>query len=146
MDAHPGVSLIRLESNGGDVYEASGAAEIIAAHKLDTVVSGDCVSACTIMFLAGKHRTLETDGHLGFHAAKDPDPTEGADGVFRRALAPFGVEKEFITRIEQTKPSAMWYPTREELVAAGVLSVTSDKTGAPMHSSAGIGPLTHYQL
>jgi hypothetical protein len=145
LETHPGVARIRLESPGGDVNEASRAAEIIARHQLDTVVSSDCESACTIMFLAGKHRILEMEGRIGFHAAKYPDPTDGADGVFGRALVPFGVDQGFIARVEATKPPKMWYPTWEELVAAGVLTVTPGKSAAAIHSSAGVGPLTHYQ-
>jgi hypothetical protein len=145
LKTHPGVTRIRLDSRGGDVNEASRAAEIIAGHKLDTVVSGECASACTIMFIAGRQRILENEGRIGFHAAKYPDPTDGADGVFGRALVPFGVDKKFIARVEATKPPEMWYPTWQELVAAGVLSVTSGTSGAPTHSSAGIGPLAQLQ-
>ena len=146
LKTHPGVTRIRLDSRGGDVNEASRAAEVIAGHKLDTVVSGACASACTIMFIAGKQRILENEGRIGFHAAKYPDPTDGADGVFGRALVPFGVDKGFIARVEATKPPEMWYPTWQELVAAGVLSVTSGTSGAATHSSAGIGPLAQRSI
>jgi hypothetical protein len=122
LDAHPNVSRIRLESVGGDIGEASRAAEIISARELDTVVSRKCVSACTIMFVAGKRRTVEKDAKLGFHAARSPDPTAGAKGSVRRALSPYGIPKAFLSKVEATEPKAMWYPTREELLAAGVLS------------------------
>jgi hypothetical protein len=122
LDIHPGVSRIRLESGGGDVHEAFRAAKIIAAHNLDTVVSGKCVSACTIMFVAGKDRTLDKGAGLGFHAARSEDPTEGAAGSFRAAFKPYGIDKAFVARVERTKPSEMWYPTRRELFAAHVLS------------------------
>jgi hypothetical protein len=79
------------------------------------------------------------------HRPKYPDATDGADGVFGRALVPFGVDKGFIARVEASKPPQMWYPTWQELVAAGVLSVTSGTSGVATHSSAGIGPLAHFQ-
>jgi hypothetical protein len=122
LEAHPKVSRIRLESRGGDVEEASRAAKIIFARQLDTVVGRKCMSACTIMFVAGKRRTVEKDGQLGFHAARSPDPMEGAEGAAREAFIPYGLAKAFVSKVEATEPKAMWYPTREELVAAGVLS------------------------
>jgi hypothetical protein len=122
LDAHPKVSRIRLESVGGDIGEASRAAEIISARELDTVVSRKCVSACTIMFVAGKKRTVEKDAKLGFHAARSPDPTEEARGSVRRAFSPYGIAKAFLSKVEATEPKTMWYPTREELIAGGVLS------------------------
>ena len=79
---HPSASTIRLNNNGGLISEAYRVGQIIAAHQLDTVVSEECVSACTIIFLAGKHRILEKDGRLGFHAAISPD----GDRRLRRPL------------------------------------------------------------
>ncbi len=122
LKEHPSVSTLRLASVGGAIAEAKRAAKIIAAHHLDTVVGEECLSACTVMFVAGKYRTLEKDGKLGFHAAKSADPTEHVVGSFRAAFAPFGVERGFIARAEAFEPPALWYPSREELIAAGVLS------------------------
>jgi hypothetical protein len=122
LDAHPDVSRIRLESGGGEVNEAFRVAQIIAAHKLDTVVSGECASACTDIFMAGMHRTLEKDGRLGFHVAMSADPTKGADDFIRKLYIRYGVDKGFIARAETTKPADMWYPTREELMSEHILT------------------------
>ncbi len=122
LNDHPGLSRLRLDSVGGAIAEAMRAAKIIAAHHLDTVVGEECLSACTVMFVAGKNRTVEKDGKLGFHAARSADPTEHVTGSFRTAFAPFGLERKFVARVEATTPPAMWYPTREELIAARVLS------------------------
>jgi len=122
---HPSISRLRLDSVGGDIAEAIHAARLIAAHNLDTVVSHECVSACTVMFVAGRHRTLENNGKLGFHAARSADPTEHLVGSLRTAYAPFGVERGFVARVEAFEPPALWYPTREELVAARVLSASA---------------------
>ena len=63
----------------------------------------------------GQKRIPEKDARLGFHAAINPDPTEGAAGVFHKALSPFGVDKGFIVRVEAFEPPALWYPTRKSL-------------------------------
>ncbi len=118
LNDHPGISRLRLDSVGGAIGEAMRAAKIIAAHHLDTVVGEECLSACTVMFVAGKKRTLEKDGKLKFHAARSADPTEHLFGSY----APFGVDRRFVARVEAFEPPALWYPSREELIAAGVLS------------------------
>ena len=122
LSAHPEVRRIRLKSPGGMINAGSNAALIIRAHELDTVVSGECVSSCTIMFVAGKVRTLEPDGRLGFHGASSPVPNKSEEGVFRRAYAPFELESSFVDQVEATTPPDLWYPERSELVMAHVLS------------------------
>jgi hypothetical protein len=36
--------------------------------------------------------------------------------------ASFGIEPGFVARVEAVKPPALWYPTRNELIAARVLT------------------------
>lgn len=122
LDANPDIHRIRLDSPGGLIRSASDAAQLIASHELDTVVSKECSSACTIMFVAGKRRILEGEGRLGFHDSRAPDPSLESNHTLRQVYATYGVDAQFITRIEVEHPSALWYPTVGELASAGVLS------------------------
>ena len=121
LAAHPSVWRLRLDSSGGLTEEATAAAQVIAAHDLTTVVSGECSSACTAMFLAGKDRTIEGQGRLGFHAARRADTIRTSNNTIRELYAPYRLDSTFITRVEAVNPPSLWYPTREELVAARVL-------------------------
>jgi len=64
-----GARAIVLESPGGLVATGSYMADLIHAARLTTIVSGECASACTMMFYAGTRRKLT--GRLGFHNATD---------------------------------------------------------------------------
>ena len=122
LAAHPGILRMRLDSSGGQVQDATDAAQLIASNGLDTIVSKECSSACTVMFVAGRHRILEGEGRLGFHDSRAPDPSRESNHSLRQAYAPYGVDAQFITRIEDEHPMVLWYPSPAELVSAGVLS------------------------
>jgi hypothetical protein len=124
LAAHPGVRRIRLKSQGGSVQEAAEAAQVIAANELDTIVSNECVSSCILMFVAGKTRTLTGKGRLGFHDTHPPGPigARQSNHGFRPYFEFYGIEADFITRIEIEHSTEIWFPTRDELLAANVLS------------------------
>ena len=61
------VVLIELNSTGGNIFEARGVAKLILQNNLNTHVSGQCLSSCTTIFIAGVKRTLSENAKLGFH-------------------------------------------------------------------------------
>jgi membrane-bound ClpP family serine protease len=68
----PHVRTIRFDSPGGHVQAALQIADVIHDRGLDTYVPRFCASACTLAFLAGKHRFLAPTAQLGFHQAHAP--------------------------------------------------------------------------
>jgi hypothetical protein len=122
LATHPGILRMRLNSPGGLIQSAEDAAQLVASHGLDTVVSKECSSACTAIFVAGKRRILEGEGRLGFHDTSVPDPSRESTHALRHVYASYGVDAQFITLIEVEHPSVLWYPSSDLLVAAGVLS------------------------
>ena len=75
VDANPNVKTVVLWNSPGGAGRANDAiTEAIESRGLNTVVTGFCVSACAMIFLAGKDRSfgdLEPIGStsLGFHAS-----------------------------------------------------------------------------
>ena len=72
-DRH-GTKRLYLESEGGQVVEALKMADIITAAKVSTIVRKGkfCASACaSILFVAGKYRTVEQGGLLAIHSCYD---------------------------------------------------------------------------
>jgi hypothetical protein len=73
--ANPNLKAVVLwNSPGGSAAANDAMTEIIESRGLNTVVAGFCVSACAMIFLAGKDRSygdLEPIGStsLGFHAS-----------------------------------------------------------------------------
>jgi hypothetical protein len=123
LNQHPAVRRLALNSGGGLTDEASAAANIIRDAQIDTVVENSCTSACTLIFLAGKRRTVVPPGKLGFHRVVALNPLAPGAGVYScDEYARYGVSRDFCAKVDTFVPPAMWYPTEEELVAAHVVS------------------------
>ena len=119
----PRVRTIRFDSPGGHVEPAMQIADIIRSRGLDTYVPRVCASACTVAFLAGKSRFLDTDARMGFHQARAPGvPPAYFDPALRGAYSKSGVPTAFIDHVLRTPPAALWYPTQAELRAAGLVT------------------------
>jgi rhodanese-related sulfurtransferase/ATP-dependent protease ClpP protease subunit len=55
--AKPGVeTVVFVNSPGGDGWTALRVGRLIAEKRYTTVIAGSCISACSIMFMGGKHR------------------------------------------------------------------------------------------
>lgn len=136
LAAHPGMTQVVLDSVGGNIYAARGVARLIRDRGLDTLVRGDCSSACTIAFIGGVRRGLGPGGRLGFHQYRsdagydllkvDPGGEQARD---RARFEAEGVAPWFLDRMFGAPASAMWYPTPAELVAAGVLTAPTPEAG-----------------
>ncbi|HQZ13052.1 MAG TPA: ATP-dependent Clp protease proteolytic subunit [Devosia sp.] len=72
-DRH-GMKQLYLESKGGLVYDALAMAEVMQEVGVSTIVRKDtvCASACaSVLFVAGKYRTVEKGGLLAIHSCYD---------------------------------------------------------------------------
>lgn len=123
------IQHLRLKSPGGLVAEARGMVRLITEYELSTSAFDNCESTCTLAFMAGHNRTLEPGARLGFHKYvqtnqlmamfMDSDQEQEKDmAIFRDK----GVDEAFLMRIIETPYSEMWFPTRDELMEAGVLT------------------------
>ncbi|MEZ5912021.1 MAG: hypothetical protein R3D84_07205 [Paracoccaceae bacterium] len=115
-----------LDSSGGLIYAARALASRVETAGLATEVRHECLSACTLVFLAGRSRDLAPGARLGFHGyrlASDVPTLNTADEERRDHdwMAARGVTQEFLSRIADTSPDTMWFPDRAALVAGGVL-------------------------
>ncbi|UYV39251.1 hypothetical protein N4R57_09730 [Rhodobacteraceae bacterium D3-12] len=125
--AHPELTLLELQSDGGRIPAARAIAQRIEAAKLDTRAVGLCASACTLVFMAGQNRSLGQDGALGFHAyallrndnLQNARQEEARDRAY---LSAKGITDRFMDRAYATPPDQLWTPTRDNLRAAGFLT------------------------
>lgn len=68
LTVHRSIQNVELGSFGGNVYEAIKIGELIRQKGLNTVLSNNCFSACTLIFLGGVERHVPAPYHsLGFH-------------------------------------------------------------------------------
>jgi GYF domain 2 len=124
VDAMPAVQIVHLNSPGGRIAEAVRIGRLISARKLSTYVVGDCLSACTTIFLSGRERLISAQGRLGFHQPDFP----GLSGEERRdlianeelRLRQLGVSADFAHKANLAPPDNMWFPRVAELIAEHV--------------------------
>jgi uncharacterized RDD family membrane protein YckC len=120
------VRLVELESPGGRVYEADRIAKVIRDRAWQTRATGNCESACTLVFMAGTRRQLMPGAQLGFHRAfagtfnpvLDRLANQELAAMYRRA----GLPEDFIVQTLRTPPWDMWYPQVNVLAAGGLIS------------------------
>jgi hypothetical protein len=125
MTNAPGVSSITLDSKGGLLEEASLLAKSISQHGLDTYVEGECSSACTFVFLAGRRRCAAEGARVGFHAAayvRDLSRRTFQDVADheRDLYLGAGLPRKFVDAIVETPNLRVWYPSHQELLEARV--------------------------
>ena len=121
----PQLRRVVLDSPGGRLYEAHQIAGQVRARGLQTRATGDCASACTLVFIAGSQRSVAPHARLGFHRASVPSPNPLHDGMANRKLQALyeeaGLPGSFIHHVLQVPSQQMWFPLADELVAAGIL-------------------------
>jgi hypothetical protein len=137
---HPAVTAVRLTSPGGRVVEARDLRDLIRERGMTTVATGNCASACTVVFLAGRERLLAPGGNLGFHRYRSPalgeSEAEASMAIDRRDLGARGVPGWFLERAFATPHNEMWRPTLAELHIANVVTGRIDADGARIAASA----------
>lgn len=121
-----GIRTVSINSNGGRIGEAKQIASLVERRRLDTVARGICFSACTIVLMAGEHRSIAPRTSVGFHQASFPGMTSSETSFMNdemlAALRRERVDEGFIARSTEANPSEMWTPTEDEMFDAGVLN------------------------
>jgi hypothetical protein len=122
LDRHPEARRVELAGPGGRQDEGLAIARAIEDRGLDTHVRSECVSACTLAFVAGRARTVFRDALLGFHAVTSPVHTFDPSRNYDRYLAGRGVDAGFIRQATSTPAKNLWYPSRTYLLEARVVT------------------------
>ena len=105
--------------------------QLVRQRNLITYTSEYCLSAATLVLMAGKERVIAANAKVGFHAGSFPGLTveqqREADDLVRSTMQSAGVSQRFIDRVIATPADQMWYPSFEEMRINGV--VTSQSYG-----------------
>ena len=148
----PGILKVDLNSRGGSTEAGLEIARVVSDFEVETIVSAECSSACVAIFLAGNHRQLLAGGLLGFHrpewAVDDlqkfydkykleegwanafsfsnwlQEETFYVAGKIFKNYAEAGVSVSFAADTFSINNNQIWYPSRQELVSAGVLKLS----------------------
>lgn len=148
LDAAPAIKVIHLNSHGGRIAEARRLRNLIRERRLVTYTSTECLSACTIAFMGGVQRFIDSEASLGFHMSYMPGLTKAdlarQNEEEKRALIADGVARPFAERAYSTPHWAIWHPTVEELIAGRV--VTGVTRGGDLAGAGAFRPLSMAEL
>jgi ATP-dependent protease ClpP protease subunit len=129
LDTTANATTLVLASNGGRLLEAQRIASIVRERRLNTYTETICASACTYIFLAGKDRAATPNAKIGFHqptfVGVDPQAMKDVSQKMAMIYREAGLPDAFIKRGMATVSDDMWFPTREELIKANVLTRVS---------------------
>jgi hypothetical protein len=134
---NPQVMEVHLTSDGGYVQPALIVANALQLRGVTTFVPKECASACTLLFLGGAARYVAPGAKLGFHRAwrdrdKPDDPaTNPTNEQIRQRLLERGVSAAFAGRVVTTPADRLWYPSPEEMLAAGVITSVLSQDALP---------------
>ncbi|EBA16554.1 hypothetical protein RSK20926_22554 [Roseobacter sp. SK209-2-6] len=127
LSENPEIETLLLSSAGGLIYEARGAAKLIAEFGLNTEARGLCASACTLLFAAGNRRQIGMDGSLGFHSYQlrhfgglPQINIEKEQKRDEKYLISRGVSEDFVKKVFETSAEKLWFPSADQLTKAGV--------------------------
>ena len=151
MNENPNISTVNLNSSGGSAGAGLEIFRVLSDFNVDTVVSNECSSACINIFLAGNVRWLHLGALLGFHRPdwdavsmqeylnnykeeeKWSDTFEFSNWIQKDTIlitskifknyTDAGVNVSFTVDTLKIDNDDMWYPSRQELTSAGVVSL-----------------------
>jgi hypothetical protein len=110
------------------IYEGRELSKLILVYGLDTYSLKGCYSAGTMAFISGTNRFLGTGASLGFHQYhlhyEDIDKFVNLKKEQEKDLRIFkrkGIKKEFLEKLYATSSEDLWFPSRDELLSAGVI-------------------------
>ena len=113
VDKH-GTRTLWLNSPGGSVMDAIDMADIINAVGVTTVVPGKamCASACaSVVFVAGKYRTVEKGGQLLIHScfdARNGQKMDECDAVISQRAQANGLSGRAMMAFQEIAPGPQY--------------------------------------
>lgn len=130
LSDNPQVQVIHLNSIGGRLVEANKLATIVKNKNLVTFTKVQCLSACPIVFLAGKEKLLGEGAKLGFHSASfggvSGSELKELNNELLTQLEQANVAPWFVQKVSKVSADDMWTPTEEELIKARVIDKIVD--------------------
>jgi len=125
-DAGKFVANVRLNSEGGNLYEGVKLADAIRFGRMSTIVGkgATCASACFVAFAAGNTKFANYGARIGVHGASDKngDETIESDAAtisMARIAKALGVPPAIIGRMVVTPPDDMVWLSPQELQSMG---------------------------
>lgn len=126
LNSVPQAKVLHIDSVGGRITEAIEIGKMIQKKKMTTYCSSEALSAATVILMNGYQRIITPDAVIGFHSGSFPgalpEMTDAINSTIRNTMKSAGVSERFTEKVLQTSSDEMWYPSYEEMEAAGVVT------------------------
>lgn len=124
LAANPAVRTVRLESRGGRVDEGLALGRLLLDRNLDTLVTGECSSACVTAFVGGNRRMIGPAARIGLHSAGGNGVSAAhVDHANRRSdefMVARGVDARVLAMGAATASDEIWFPEHAVLLASAL--------------------------
>lgn len=130
LDANPQVMTIRFESRGGRAAEGLALGRLLLERNKDTLVTGECSSACVTAFAGGARRSIGRDAKLGLHSVGGRGVSAAnlaaANQRSDKFMANRGVEVSLLEEGSSVANSEIWFPSASVLLKTGLATEVWD--------------------
>ncbi|MCV2890672.1 COG3904 family protein [Ruegeria aquimaris] len=123
-----GASRVLFNSPGGSLEDAMRGFSALKDKDIDAVVTGECSSACTLLFLAGQSRSITQEGSVGVHqwrsvgAQTNEGDAQLLSGTLVALMKEAGVSEDFFIAGSSVPPDEILWLSRDQLRDWGVLT------------------------
>ena len=116
---------LQIRSDGGSLEEGVDIARVVRDKSLIVYASGECNSACALIFFAAKERYMDRGSKIGVHSVSNDRGKEDADSTrvtvrMSRLLVGFGVPHAVIGKMVATPPARITFLDHRDLVGLNV--------------------------
>jgi hypothetical protein len=116
---------LEIRSDGGSLEEGVDIAGVVRDKSLIVYASGECDSACALIFFAAKERYMDRGSKIGVHSVSNDRGKEDADSTrvtvrMSRLLVGFGVPHSVIGKMVATPPARITFLDNRDLVGLNV--------------------------
>jgi hypothetical protein len=133
LAALPDVRTVRLESRGGRVTEGLALGRLLADRNLDTLVTGECSSACVTAFVGGNRRQIGPAARIGLHSAGGSGVSaallDRANRLSDEFMAARGVDPRLLSAGAEIAHDEIWFPAHAVLLASGLATARVTDAG-----------------
>lgn len=124
LDANPDIVTIQLESRGGRAAEGMALGRLILDRNRNTLVTGECSSACVTAFAAGARRSIGRDAKLGLHSVGGKGVSAATLAAANRSsdnfIANRGVDVRVLEEGAAVANDSIWFPAQSVLLGSGL--------------------------
>ena len=134
-DAHPSAKSVELVSRGGAIGEAMKIGRFIRSNGMNTVVTNNCDSSCTLVMISGVNRVMKPPFYsLGFHRIAQfdktvPDDHPDYEAIRRYANDMIGSGDDFVAAWQSGSRDAFHRPSLKTLCDMHVATSVSGVCG-----------------